>query len=32
VEQRLPPGPVTVNPFTAGGCGCTSGGCGTQFK
>jgi Flp pilus assembly CpaE family ATPase len=31
VEQRLPPGPVTVNPFS-GGCGCTSGGCGTSFK
>ena len=31
VEQRLPPGPVTVNPF-AGGCGCSSGGCGTNFK
>jgi hypothetical protein len=27
VEQRLPPGPATVNPF-AGGCGCT--GCGTK--
>ena len=32
VEQRLPPGPVTVNPFAAGGCGCASGGCGTSFK
>ena len=32
VEQRLPPGPVTVNPFAAGGCGCASGGCSTSFK
>lgn len=26
VEQRLPPGPVAINPF-AGGCSCSSGGC-----
>jgi hypothetical protein len=32
VEQRLPPGPATVNPFAASGCGCSSGGCGTSFN
>ena len=31
VEQRLPPGPVSVNPF-AGGCGCSSAGCGSTLK
>jgi hypothetical protein len=32
VEQRLPPGPVTVDPFAASGCGCSSGGCGSASK
>ena len=32
VEQRLPPGPVTVGPVAGGCSGCPSGGCGTQFK
>jgi len=30
VEQRLPPGPVTVNPFAGGGCACGPGGCGSK--
>lgn len=27
VEQRLPPGPVTVNPFANAGCACSPSGC-----
>jgi hypothetical protein len=28
IEQRLPPGPITVNPFAPTGCACGPTGCG----
>ena len=30
VEQRLPPGPITVNPFATAGCACGPAGCGSK--
>ena len=30
IEQRLPPGPVSVTPCTTSGCTCSTGGCGSK--